>query len=306
MLSMAQCVVGAGIGACASLPRAIAGDMFSGKELTKAISFMSMATALPSILTPAIGGFIQGYLNWRYNFLFSCCLALVSLIFIIFLPESHKPIQEKLSLSFIYGTYKDCIFKTEIVLYSTLSAIIYSSIILYQTMTPYLFQNILHISAVKNGFIFLASAVSYLLGNLVSFKMCNTYNEHNSIKNSILLATAGSIAFFLSQANDFLVAYISMAIFMINNFCCGVINPIIYKRVMEQSINAKGTSSCLLNMIRMILASLIGVVSLWIVKIYGFSLLPVIISLLWLILLLIHLKYINYPLWSNNETSRNF
>ena len=63
-------VQGIGIGSAGVLCRAIPRDLYSGKKLLKINSWINIIFVVTPLLAPILGGAIQQYLGWRFNFLF--------------------------------------------------------------------------------------------------------------------------------------------------------------------------------------------------------------------------------------------
>ena len=82
------------LGACAAsvLSRAIARDLLSGEELTRALSFIMVAMAAAPGFSPLIGGLLDATLGWRSEFLIVGLFgAIVAFCYFRYVGETHRP-----------------------------------------------------------------------------------------------------------------------------------------------------------------------------------------------------------------------
>ena len=81
---------GLGISGLAAVSRAVAADCFSGKDLAKAMIYMSIGWALGPLIGPVIGSYLQHYFDWQANFYFFSFYGLIIFIYMYaLLPETH-------------------------------------------------------------------------------------------------------------------------------------------------------------------------------------------------------------------------
>jgi len=83
-------IQGFGMGAVLIAARATASDLFTGKNLAKQMSRMTMLMPLILALAPSIGGLLQQNFQWRAVFIFLIGYMLFILILVILTPESVK------------------------------------------------------------------------------------------------------------------------------------------------------------------------------------------------------------------------
>jgi len=86
-------------GICASCPIAVTGGLFSDifhSPLTRGrmMAFSMVITAAGPQFAPTISGFIAN-LSWRWIFWVSLILAVVTLVPVLFLPETYEPVLNK-------------------------------------------------------------------------------------------------------------------------------------------------------------------------------------------------------------------
>jgi Bcr/CflA subfamily drug resistance transporter len=107
LLILGRLVQGLGAGACAALWRSIFRDIFSGAELAKYGSYLTILVTFIVPAAPALGGYLQEYFGWRANFLFMTIYALVALLAIAtgFQETNVHHHKERLKLSYVCKTF---------------------------------------------------------------------------------------------------------------------------------------------------------------------------------------------------------
>lgn len=87
-----RAVQGLGAASAMAVGRAIVNDVYDRKQAARATSIISASLALAPILAPVLGGLVEHYLGWRWNFWLSGGItAAVLLLLMAGLPETHRP-----------------------------------------------------------------------------------------------------------------------------------------------------------------------------------------------------------------------
>ena len=158
------------------LGQAICRDAYHGPALGKAYASVGIAMAVFPAIGPVIGGLIAQYLDWPSIFLFLilCAIAL-SIILTWRLPETHhadnrKPVsiievilslvknKKVIGFAFIVGACNGIMFS-------------------YFAEGPFYFIEILALSPSQYGLSFIATALSSMLGGMVSKKLHKTHKS---------------------------------------------------------------------------------------------------------------------------------
>lgn len=108
VVTLGRFAEGIGAGACYALWRAVARDNMSGKELAKEISYLAMVMIITVPVAPILGGYLDKFFGWRYNFLLMACFTFFIFVFSYFkLPETniHRH-RNKFKFSYIMQNYK--------------------------------------------------------------------------------------------------------------------------------------------------------------------------------------------------------
>lgn len=146
--------------------RCIAVDCFSGLDLTKAMSYISISWSLGPILGPFIGSYLQHYFGWQANFVYFGVYGLFILIYAyIALPETHKQ-QQPLNFINITTTIINILKNRVFVVGAIILALFYSVIASFNIVGPFLIQVTMHYAVITYGHIALLLGAGYFFGNV--------------------------------------------------------------------------------------------------------------------------------------------
>ncbi|MCF6765613.1 multidrug effflux MFS transporter [Thiotrichales bacterium 19S3-7] len=157
---------GIGLGAGSAMMRAIFRDAFSGKTLAKVGSYMGTASSLSMGLAPTLGGFIQEYLGWRYNFGIIVIAVMIGLFCVLrYLPETHynRNIEAKKPKKW-FKHYLELITSKAFIACVCMAGFAFSGLIVYATAAPFLLQTNYGLTAAEFGLLSLFIAAAQAVG----------------------------------------------------------------------------------------------------------------------------------------------
>ena len=146
---------GFGAGVCPPVVRAILSDKFSGHELLKANSYLSMSITMSPAIAPVLGGFIEQYVGWKANVAAVSLWAVIVFLLIVFFLQDTLKKQHAVVIDFseIKKRMKIILSDTEFSLVTVISSFAIAANLSYFILTPFIFQTVLHISPAHNGII---------------------------------------------------------------------------------------------------------------------------------------------------------
>lgn len=259
-LLLGRFIQGAGIGAVGSLSRVVMMDSFTGIRLVKIMSIAAMIIAIAPMLAPALGGFIQQYLGYQYNFyamLFYGVFLFIATLF--FLPETipHKNsgrISPRTVLSNAIQVVKVKQFRQ----YCFISGIGFSIIMAYSMINPFLLQKILHLTPSQYGIALLAIGMGMVLGNFSNSQLIKAYAPERLVHGALMLViAAASIMTLIGLMGILTVSSIVIPLFIII-FCFGIIFPNVTILALAPFNKNRGAAGALFGMLQMLLSALSG------------------------------------------------
>lgn len=267
--------------------RSVIPDLFTGRDLYKATSYMTLAWSIGPIVAPAIGGYLQYYIGWKANFYFLAIYSIVGFILILFfLPETstHRHVFDIVQ---IIRRYK-IILRHRIFLKAVLiNSLIYSIVILFAVIAPFLIQDVLHYSSVAFGHMALLIGVAWLLGSLSNRFMIEVSVESKltySLWGMLLIAI---LMFVVSLNIDLTIYNIIIPIFFLV-WLGGIIFPNNFAQAVELFPQMTGSVNALLGAL---LFSFTALISFMATFLKTNSTLPLAVSYLIFILLCLILFY---------------
>lgn len=161
-------IQGASIAGAVVPIRSITADAFTGRERDKVVNYMAIAWSIGPIIAPAIGGYIQHYIGWKYNFYLLAAYSLILFVVgLLFLPETN-PEKHSLKPLHVLKRYADIFMHPEFLVGMTINGLLYSLIIVFSVVGPFLIQEKLHYSAIAFGHMALLLGVAWFGGSMTN------------------------------------------------------------------------------------------------------------------------------------------
>ena len=189
-------IQGFGLGAVLICARAITSDLFSGKELAKQMSLITMLMPLSLAIAPTIGGVLQEVFQWRAVFIFLICYLSIVLIWVYFNPESLKKMSDK-KFGQIFLTYRNHLRNRSFLLYGINFVLPAFGIFSYLTVTPFLFQQVIGLSPIEYGVLSIYVGLTIIITGYINLKLLHHYPIDRIIFSGALFITlAGGLLLF--------------------------------------------------------------------------------------------------------------
>jgi DHA1 family bicyclomycin/chloramphenicol resistance-like MFS transporter len=170
-------VQGLSAGAGSVVGRAIIGDMLTGAEAQKAMSYTSMVFGLAPAIAPVLGGWLQATLGWRSIF---GCIALFCLILLLvclkWLPESLKQEhRHPFHFQIIVSNYWSVARHGEFIFRCLGLAMTFSGVLFYIAGAPSFVMDVLHLPVTSFGWLFIPLIGGMTLGSMVAGKVSHRW-----------------------------------------------------------------------------------------------------------------------------------
>jgi len=163
---------GMSAGAGSVVGRAIVGDMMSGAEAQRMMSYISMVFGLAPAIAPILGGWLMTAFGWRWIFGFIALFSLVLLLACLrFLPESlPRDQRHPLHLKVIVSNYWSVARHAQFLFRCAGMAFTFTGIMLYVGAAPSYLLDVLHLTATDYGWLFIPLIGGMTLGSWVAAK----------------------------------------------------------------------------------------------------------------------------------------
>lgn len=172
--------------------RAVARDLFSGKDFVKFMTTIVMVISISPAIAPIIGGYLQTYFNWRASFYFLGLFTVFILLFVMkVMSESNvHASQERESLSNVLkgitSNYSILGRDSYFMATSLTLGLAFSTTICMSTMFPFIFTDY-GWSVEAIGYVSAVFAVGNIVGSALSRKLADRYASHTVVIWGVLV-----------------------------------------------------------------------------------------------------------------------
>jgi MFS family permease len=244
---------GFSVGACQVSARALLVDNVKGERFFVAVVYLSLAWGLGPVIAPFVGGLVQQYAGWRWNFALYAFYSVALLAMSLRLRESLAQDRRK-SLSQSLRGYRLILGNTRFLAATLALGASLSLFLIWNIIGPFIVQQVLHLSAAFFGATALAAGISYLVGTLLSRALIRKMPPRN-VMLSGLVASACGLAVVISTPSDVNLVTLILGV-ILSNFGQGLLFSNVVAFTMKLYADRAGATASLLGCGMMIVASL--------------------------------------------------
>ncbi|MGQ3888735.1 multidrug effflux MFS transporter [Legionella sp. CNM-1927-20] len=168
-LLMGRFLQGLGAGAGTSLTRPILRDLFEKEKLAVYNSYLAISSVFILSTAPVLGGYIEQFLGWRYNFVFLSLYSFMILCFSYKLSETgqhhHK---DNLKAANVINNLTYLLKSPVFLKFSLIPLLTYAGILACLTATPIVLQEKVGLSPVQFGWLYIFSGFGFALGGVIN------------------------------------------------------------------------------------------------------------------------------------------
>ncbi|MFC3227818.1 multidrug effflux MFS transporter [Marinibaculum pumilum] len=208
-----------GLGACVGVvvTRAVIRDLYGRSAAARAMSMLAMVIIMAPVLAPIVGGYIEDYAGWRYQFVFIAAMAALVLALAWFqLPETHTgraggPGMLRSALH-AYGRLGR---NGEFLAYALYIGFAFGGVYCFIGAAPTVFINVMEIPARTFGWIAAGQAMGFFAGSLLSSRLTQRIGLERMVDIGVVTAIlAAALLLGLSLADILTVAAIMGPMFL--------------------------------------------------------------------------------------------
>jgi DHA1 family bicyclomycin/chloramphenicol resistance-like MFS transporter len=244
-------------GACATsvLSRAIARDLFSGAALGRAMALIMIAMAAAPGFSPLLGGALDHYFGWRYEFVFVGIFAAVGAVaYGTVLGESHHATRTPLNPLAIARNYVGLIVDRRFLVPAATVSLIMGGLFAMFSAAPRILIEGLQFTPIELGLFFAGTVMVVFAAGMLSTKLAPRFGLDRSIKGGLAVAATGSVALLLvSLFHPTFVPFLAaIAVFLLG---MGIVNPLGTAQALSPFGEKAGAASALLGFWQMMAAA---------------------------------------------------
>ena len=224
------------------ISRAVATDLYRGREMTRFFGLLMTINGIAPIISPILGSLLLEYVSWKGVFVFLALIGLVVLVFCFRLKESLMP-ENRLSGSILstFSTFGIIVKNRLFMSYVGIESFLLGAMFAYIAASPFILQSFYGLSAFAFSLCFGVNGAALVIGSNIGGKLPN----RTALSLGVLgffVAALYTIALLLIQPYWFFVeiGIFSMLLMM------GLTFPAISSLAMESERQYAGSASALL------------------------------------------------------------
>ncbi|WP_454905859.1 multidrug effflux MFS transporter [Aggregatibacter sp.] len=224
------------------ISRAVATDLYRGREMTRFFGLLMTINGIAPIISPILGSLLLEYVSWKGVFVFLALIGLVVLVFCFRLKESLMP-ENRLSGSILstFSTFGIIVKNRLFMSYVGIESFLLGAMFAYIAASPFILQSFYGLSAFAFSLCFGANGAALVIGSNIGGKLPN----RTALSLGVLgffVAALYTIILLLIQPYWFFVeiGFFSMLLMM------GLTFPAISSLAMESERQYAGSASALL------------------------------------------------------------
>lgn len=213
LLFLGRFIQGLGVGAGYSLARPMLRDLFEKETLAVYNSYLAVSTVVILTTAPILGGYIQQYAGWRYNFLFLSIYGfLILYFFYLKTPETSKfHHQDNLKINVVLVNAKILLKSPIFLRFSLCPLLAYAGILAWITEVPIVLQEKVGLTPVQFGWIYIFSGIGFAIGGFLNMKFVIKLG----IERMMNLGFLSQLIAGLMMLTFYLLGYVNTAVIII-------------------------------------------------------------------------------------------
>ena len=250
------------IGACVGIVMAlaIARDSFAeAQQRSKTIALLMAIAMLAPMIAPVVGSFLLVRFNWQANFYFLVAYGVALLLSTIFLEETYPKLKRKpLPLNKLLRAYAEQLRHVPFISSALASCTNFCVLFAFISSASFIYINIYELSPEWFGYLFSLNAVIFIVGNVLSPKLCSTFSEPKLLFAALGAVFIGVLVMLIALMNFKTTVFAMVLPLMLVSFGVSLLHPKLVGYSIEHVVNYVGITSALAGAVRFMLAAVTG------------------------------------------------
>jgi Bcr/CflA subfamily drug resistance transporter len=212
-LYVGRALQGLGAGAGISLVRPILRDLFETEQLAVYNTYIAIASVFILSTSPILGGYIDQLAGWRFNFGLLTLLTIMCIALFYFkVPEtSQHHHKDNLKLKTMLNNASILLKSPVFIRFTVCPFLTYGGILAWLTATPIIMQEVVGLSPVEFGWLYIFSGAGFLTGGLLNMRLVAKVG----IDRMVNLGFMAQLLAGLLMLVGFLTGYINVPVIML-------------------------------------------------------------------------------------------
>ncbi|KYG93766.1 multidrug effflux MFS transporter [Paenibacillus jamilae] len=239
------------------ISRAVARDLYSGKELTRFFSLLMLVNGVAPIAAPVLGGVILNFVSWRGVFMVLCVVGVAMLIAVVLgLPET-LPTNRRSSggLKPTLGTLGHLFADRRFMGYALSQALITGAMFAYIAGSPFVLQDIFGVSPQTYSIIFAVNGLGIVLFSQLTGRLVGRFSERQLLLSGLIIAAVAGISLLTVAFTGGQLFAVLVPLFFIVS-CVGIVSTTTTSLAMQSQQRSAGSASAMLGLLPLLLGSI--------------------------------------------------
>ncbi|WP_209855734.1 multidrug effflux MFS transporter [Paenibacillus aceris] len=226
---------------------AIARDKYSGLEMTKFISLLTMISNVAPLVSPNAGSAVTSFSSWVGVFVFLGLLGILLTGIITWGLEESLPVKHRVTGNFItFMKNYNRLFRDRIFMgYALVNGILFAGVFAFVAGTPFIYQNIFDLSPQMFSILFAMNGLAIMIGSQVVKRVTGRLTEGSIFRFGLCLSFVSSSAILIAvlSKGSLSAIFVSTFLFAVS---IGIIGPVSFTLAMESHGKIAGSASAVL------------------------------------------------------------
>ena len=246
-------------GAASVISRAIASDMYKGKELTKFLSLLMLVNGVAPVIAPAIGGIILSFAVWRMVFIILTIFGILMVIgSLTKVPESlQEDEKDSNGIKEMFKNFKHLLATPKFVLPMLIQGFSFIMLFTYISASPFIIQKIYGISALQFSIMFAAIGITLIISSQLVGVLVDRIERRQLLKIVTYIQVLGVVIVAMTLLNH-LSFWILVIGFIVLVAPVTAVASLGFSIAMDESTKGRGSASSLLGLVQFLLGGLMS------------------------------------------------
>ena len=246
-------------GAASVISRAIASDMYKGKELTKFLSLLMLVNGVAPVIAPAIGGIILSFAVWRMVFIILTVFGILMVIgSLTKVPESlQKDEKDSNGIKEMFKNFKHLLATPKFVLPMLIQGFSFIMLFTYISASPFIIQKIYGMSALQFSIMFAAIGITLIISSQLVGVLVDRIERRQLLKIVTYIQVLGVVIVAMTLLNH-LSFWILVIGFIVLVAPVTAVASLGFSIAMDESTKGRGSASSLLGLVQFLLGGLMS------------------------------------------------
>lgn len=236
------------------ISRAVAADLYQGREMTQFFGLLMTINGLAPIISPVLGSVLLEYMSWKGIFAFLILIGVVVAAFSLRLHESLSPEKRQQGSTFAsFASFGSILKNRRFMGYVWIESLLFGAMFAYIAASPFILQSVYGLSAFAFSLCFAANGAALVIGSNRGGRLV----EHTALRVGVfgfVLAVAYTVAVLLLQAHWL---WVEIG-FFVTLLMVGIPLPALSSLAMESERRYAGAASAILGCMPFLLGGIIS------------------------------------------------